>query len=93
MACVNVRCWQENDRGLISDAVLDVAQERWAATSPSTDRLPIRPVAVVDQRSPCRGVARGLESACGVAWSAIEAANACFSSSVADSSAIRQPNN
>ena len=68
-------------------------QERCATTSPSTDRLPIRPVAVVDQRSPYRGVARGLESACGVASSAIEAANACFSSSVADSSAIRQPNN
>ena len=74
MACVNVRCWQETYRGLMSDAVLDdpgflPARERFWTAALTDERYRDNRVAVAERDGEMVGIAMSgppLDAA--VAW-------------------------
>jgi ribosomal protein S18 acetylase RimI-like enzyme len=62
MACVNVRCWQETYRGLMSDAVLDdpgflAARERFWTAALTDERYRENRVAVAERDGELVGIA------------------------------------
>ena len=64
MARVNVRCWQETYRGLMSDAVLDdpdflAARERFWTAALTDERYRENRVAVAERDGPGRGRGAG----------------------------------